>query len=75
MPKARITGYRIQLATDKAFKKNAKTVNVKGYKKASKKVTKLKGKTKYYVRICTYMKSGGKTYYSPWSAVKTVKTK
>ena len=75
MPKARISGYQIQLARNKAFTKKVKTVKVKGYKKTSKKVKKLKGKTKYYVRVRTYMKSGGNTYYSPWSKVKTVRTK
>ena len=75
MPKARVSGYQIQLATNSAFTANTKTVKVKGYKKTSKKVKKLKGKTKYYVRVRTYMKSGGSTYYSPWSKVKTVRTK
>ena len=75
MPKARISGYQIQLATDSAFTTDVRTVNVKGYKKTSKKVKRLKRKTKYYVRVCTYMKSGGNTYYSPWSAFKTVTTK
>ena len=70
-----ISGYQIQLATNKKFTKNKKTVTVKGYKKTTKKVKKLKGKTKYYVHIRTYMKSGGNTYYSPWSKTRTVKTK
>jgi len=75
MSKSRITGYQIQLATNKMFTKNKKTETVKGYKKASKKVKKLKGKKKYYVKIRTYKTVGGKRYYSPWSKVKTVKTK
>ena len=75
MPKARVSGYQIQLATNSAFTASTKTLKVKGYKKTSKKVKKLKGKTKYYVRVRTYMKSGGNTYYSPWSKVKTVRTK
>ena len=75
MSKARITGYQIQLATDKKFTKNKKTVTVKGYKKVSKKVTKLKGGKKYYVKIRTYKTIKGKKYYSKWSKVKTIKTK
>lgn len=75
MSKARITGYQILLATDKQFTKNKKTVNVKGYSKVSRKVTKLKGGKKYYVKIRTYKTVGGATYYSPWSKVKTVTTK
>ena len=75
MATSRITGYQIQLATNKEFTRNKKTVTVKGYKKVSKKVTKLKGGKKYYVRICTYKTIEGKKFYSKWSTVKTVKTK
>jgi len=75
MSSSRITGYQIQLATDSKFTKNQKTVSVTGYDKVSQKVTKLKGKTKYYVRVRTYKTVSGKKYYSPWSKVKTVTTK
>jgi len=75
MSSSRITGYQIQLATDSKFTKNKKTVTVKGYSKTSKKVTKLKGGKKYWVKIRTYMTVNGTKYYSPWSKVKTVKTK
>lgn len=75
MSKSRITGYQIQLATNRKFTKNKKTVTVKGYKKVTKKITKLKGKKKYYVKIRTYKIVGGVKYYSPWSEVKTVKTR
>ena len=57
------------------FTKGKKTVNVKGYKTVSKKVTGLKGGKKYYVKIRTYKTIGKTKYYSPWSKVKTVKTK
>lgn len=67
-----VTGYQIQYSTSKKFtKKTTKTVTVKGAKKTSATVKKLKSKKKYYVRIRTYK---GKTY-SSWSKVKTVKTK
>ena len=75
MASSRITGYQIQLATNKSFTKNVKNVTVKGYSKVSKKVTGLKKKTTYYVRIRSYMTVNGKTYYSPWSSIKTRKTK
>ena len=75
MAKSRITGYQIQLATNKKFTKNRKTVTVKGYKKVSKKVTKLKGGKKYFVRVRTYKTVNGKKLYSKWSKVKTVKTR
>ncbi len=75
MSKSRITGYQIQLATNRKFTKNKKTVTVKGYKKASKKVTRLKGGKKYYIRIRTYKTANGTKCYSPWSKVRTVTTK
>ena len=75
MAKERITGYKIQLATNKAFTKNKKTVTVKGYSAVSRKISSLKGKTRYYIRIRTYKVIGKTYYYSPWSAVKTVTTK
>ena len=75
MPKARINGYQIQYSVNKTFKSGKKTVTVKGYKKTSKKITKLTAKKTYYVRIRTYMKTGGKTYYSQWSGVKSVNVK
>jgi hypothetical protein len=41
----------------------------------SKKITGLKAKKTYYVRIRTYKKVDGKTYYSSWSKASKVKTK
>ena len=75
MAKTRITGYQVWLATNKKFTKNKKSVNFNGYKKVSKKVAKLKGGKKYYVKVRTYMKVKGTKFYSKWSKVKTVKTK
>jgi|GEM_PF-2501887 len=72
---AQTTGYEIQYATDAKFTKNKKTVIVTKNSTASKKVTKLTGKKKYYVRIRTYKTVGKTKYYSAWSASKTVTTK
>ena len=72
MAKARITGYQIQLATDGNFTKNKRTKTVKGYRNTSKKVTNLKAKKKYYIRIRTYKKTGKKKYWSKWSKLQTV---
>ncbi len=74
MSKARVTGYQIQYSLKKNMK-SSKTVTVKGWKKSSAKVKKLKARKTYYVRIRTYMKSGGKNCCSAWSKVKKVKTK
>ena len=55
------------------FKKGKKTVSVK--KTVTKKtIKKLAAGKKYYVRVRSYRKAGGKKLYSKWSAVKTVKT-
>ena len=43
------TGYRIAYSTNKNFK-NVKYVKVKGIKKTSKTINKLKAKKKYYVK-------------------------
>ena len=75
MSKSRITGYQIKLATNSKFKKNKKTVNIIGYKTKSKRIEKLKGGKKYFVKIRTYKKVNGKKCYSTWSQVKKVKTK
>ena len=70
-----VKGYQIQVATDKKFKKNKKTVTVKKQKTTKVTIKKLKAKKKYYVRIRTYKTVNGKKVYSSWSKVKTVKTK
>lgn len=73
--KSQTTGYQVMVATDKNFKKNIKKVYVKGYKKTSYKMKKLKAKTKYYVKVRTYKTVKGKKIFSDWSKVKTIKTK
>ena len=67
------TGYQLQYSTSKSFK-NAKTKTV-SKSKTSKKITGLKAKKKYYVRIRTYKTVDGKKYYSKWSSAKSVTTK
>ena len=69
------TGYIIQYSTDKRFEKNVKSATVSGNKTTSKKIGKLKAGKKYYVRICSYKKSGGKNIKGAYSDVKTVITK
>lgn len=68
------SGYEIRCATTKSMKKAVKKT-VKGAKKSSLKVSKLKKGKKYYVQVRAYKKVGGKMYYSSWSKAKTVKTK
>ena len=72
--KTQTTGYQIQYSTSSNFK-SAKTVTVKNNVTSKTISNKLKAKKKYYVRIRTYKKVGGKKYYSSWSAKKSVTTK
>ncbi|MCI9596761.1 MAG: hypothetical protein HFE75_05585 [Firmicutes bacterium] len=74
-----VDGYQIQYSTSKSFKgKGTKTMTEKK-NVAAKKISKLKGKKKYYVRIRTYkaVKVDGKkkTLYSDWSGKKAMRTK
>ncbi len=79
--KSSVSGYEIKYSTSKKFKKKASsTTKVKGANKSSKKIKKLKGKKlksnkRYYVKVRAYKVVNGKTYYSKWSKVKSVKTK
>ena len=66
------TGYQIQYATDKKFKKECKTKTISKNKTTSYTIKSLKKKKTYYVRIRTYKKLGN-TYYSGWSSAKKVK--
>ena len=70
-----VKGYQVQVATDKKFKKNKKTVTIKKQRTTKATVKKLKAKKKYYVRVRTYKIANGKKVYSAWSKVKSVKTK
>ncbi len=72
---AKVTGYKIQYATKSNFK-GAKTVTAKKNRTVSATLKKLKGGSKYYVRIRSYKKVDKKTtVYSTWSKAKTVKVK
>ena len=73
--KGLIAGYQVQAATDPDFTMNKKTKTIKKIKTKTAKIKKLKKKTLYYVRVRTYLKVGGTTYYSDWSPVVQKKTK
>lgn len=69
-----VTGYVVMCSTKKDFSSNVKKVKVK---KGTKKYTfkNLKSKKKYFVRVRTYKKAAGMTYYSEWSNVLKIKTR
>lgn len=66
-------GYTVQYSTNKSFASANKTATISKAATTSQKITGLaKGKT-YYVRIRSLKVVSGKTYYSAWSAAKSVK--
>lgn len=77
--KTQTTGYQVQYSLKKSFKSGTKTVTIGKTKTTAKKVTGLKKKKTYYVRIRTYktVKISGKKakLVSAWSSAKKVKTK
>ena len=77
--KTQIDGYQLEYAAEKNFKGKTVKVTVANKNTTGKKISKLKGKKNYYVRIRTYktVKVNGKKIklYSGWSKKKTVRTK
>ena len=74
-----VSGYQIQTARSKDFKKNKTTFkvakpNASAKRLRNKDLKAFKPYKRYYVRIRTYKKSGKKTAYSKWSAAKSFKT-
>ncbi|MDO4978237.1 MAG: DUF6273 domain-containing protein [Eubacteriales bacterium] len=68
------SGYQIYVSTSKTFASN-KVLTIKGQKKVSATVKKLKSKKKYYTKVRAYRAVSGKKIYGPWSAVKACKVK
>lgn len=68
------TGYQIQYSTGSKFT-SPKSVNIVKNSVTSKKITKLKAKKKYFVKMRTYKTVSGVKYYSGWSSVKSVITR
>ena len=67
-----VSGYQIQYANNKSFKK-ATSVNITKNSTTFTKIPKLKKNTTYYVKIRTYKKSGKNTVYSSWSSAASKK--
>lgn len=68
------SGYEIQCSKNKNFSKIEKTLKVSAQKTTAK-ITKLKKKTTYFVRVRAYTKTNAMTANSSWSGSKKVKTK
>lgn len=69
------SGYQLVYSTSSKFSSGNKYVTVTSNKTTAKKITKLKAKKKYYVKIRTYKTVNGARYYSGWSSAKSVTTK
>ena len=70
-----VSGYQIQYSTNSKFTSDDKTVTIRKPGTVTRTISKLMGKKRYYVRIRTYRKVNGTTYYSAWSDLKAVVTK
>ena len=70
----KIASIQIQYSMDKNFRKGVRTTTAKKTA-VSKKITKLKSKKKYYVRIRAYKKDKKGVHVSKWSKVMAVKIK
>ena len=66
------TGYQIQYAADSRFTKERKTVTVGKQSATRYKISGLKNKKTYYVRIRSYKRVEKKVLYSSWSTVKKI---
>lgn len=74
--KVTASGYQVRIATKKSFgKKYRRTITIKSGKTTRYKVTKLKSKRRYYVKVRSYRMSGKKRVYSKWSGVRSIKVK
>lgn len=65
-------GYRIQYSLNSDMS-NGTLVTISGANNTSKTITGLKKGKTYYVRVRTFRKVSGTTYWSKWSAKKSVK--
>lgn len=69
-----VSGYQLQYALDKKFKKSKKTVTVSRFL-SGKLLQKLKKKKTYYVRVRAYRTSDSGKLYGAWSSTKKIKIK
>ncbi len=69
---SQVDGYQLQYGTSKNFT-GCKTVTLKSNQCTGSVRTGLKKNATYYVRIRTYKRVSGKTYYSDWSEMKSFK--
>jgi len=69
------TGYQVEVATDKNFTKDVKTVVINRSKTYETTVKNLRSNTAYYVRVRSFHVFDGTLYYGGWSNVLNTKTR
>ena len=75
LQKTQATGYQIEYSTSSKFSGGNVYKTITKNTSSSLKVSGLKAKTKYYVRVRTYKLVNGTKVYSSWSSTKSVTTK
>ena len=68
---SKATGYQIQASTDSKFKKILAKTTIKELWTNLSRGTGNPDKTRIYIRVRAYKKSGSKTTYGPWSKTKS----
>lgn len=71
---SKTSGYQISYSTQKSFA-SSKTITVSSCRSYKRTVSRLSHKKYYFVRVRSYKRASGITYYSGWSTPKAVKTK
>ena len=72
--KKSVNGYQIQYSTSSSFK-SSKKYTVKNGSATKKRISNLKAKKRYYVRVRTYKLKDGNKVFSSWSNKRYVTTK
>lgn len=70
-----VSGYQVKWSTTPKLTSNTKDQNFSKSSTTSGTVKTARSKTKYYVKVRSYVTKNGKKYYSSWSNIKSVKTK
>ena len=69
-----VSGYQIQYSTSAKFE-NYKVATINSSSKLSRRISPLSPGKYYYLRMRTYRRTGGRTYYGGWSSVQRIKVK
>ena len=68
-----VDAYQVQYSTKKDFSSGKKTVKVSGDTSSSLVIKNLTSGKRYYIRVRSFKKIGGKRYFSKWSDVRSAK--